>query len=38
MDKTKQIYEKPKVNEYGNIKELTSKITGPGDGPSLMEY
>ncbi|MDI6644198.1 MAG: lasso RiPP family leader peptide-containing protein [Methanobacteriaceae archaeon] len=36
MKSKKYLYKKPKLVIHGNLKDLTRKISGPGDGPSLM--
>lgn len=36
MNKKRIKYHKPKLNTFGRIQDITKKINGPGDGPSLM--
>ncbi|MDI6723995.1 MAG: hypothetical protein QMD61_05060 [Methanobacterium sp.] len=31
-DKQKQLYKKPKIEIYGNLKKITNKTEGPPDG------
>lgn len=36
MKSKKSRYYKPKLTTHGKLKNLTKKISGPVDGPSLM--
>ena len=36
MNQKKSVYKRPVLTKHGKLKDITLKVSGPGDGPSLM--